>query len=80
MQAKTLFLRNLDVGASNYEIINLMTQYVARNAIRKVSKVRMAAFIDFNTREAAEYCLRSLQGEVFKGRRLDIEWAKPSAQ
>lgn len=75
-----MFIRNIDAGVSHQEIIDLMTQYVARTAIRKVSKVRMAAFIDFNTREAAEYCLRSLQGEVFKDRRLDIEWAKPSAQ
>lgn len=58
--------------------MKLLEHYVGRTAIRKVAKMQITAFVCFNTREAAEYCLRVLKGVEFRNRRLDVEWAKCS--
>lgn len=55
-------------------------KHVPRTTIRKISKVRTTAFFDFTTREAAELCLKQLQGVILREKRLDLEWAKPSEQ
>lgn len=73
-------MRNVDLTVNNRDIINLLVKHVPRTTICKISKVRTTAFFDFTTREAAEVCLKQLQGVVLRGRRLDVEWAKPSEQ
>ncbi|XP_073835586.1 uncharacterized protein [Musca autumnalis] len=78
--SKTLFVRNVDLTVNNRDIIELLVKYVPRTAVCKISKVRTTAFFDFTTREAAEICLKQLQGVELRGRRLDVEWAKPSEQ
>lgn len=60
--------------------MDILTKYVPRTVIRKISKVRTTAFFDFTTREAAEICLQQMQGIKLRGQRLDLEWAKPSEQ
>lgn len=75
-----MFVRNVDLTVNNSDIIELLVKYVPRTAIRKISKVRTTAFFDFTSREAAEFCLKELQGTVLHGKRLDLEWAKPSEQ
>ncbi|XP_075157419.1 uncharacterized protein LOC142230665 [Haematobia irritans] len=78
--AKTLFVRNVDLTVNNRDIIELLVKHVPRTSVCKISKVRQTAFLDFTTREAAEVCLKQLQGVVLRGKRLDVEWAKPSEQ
>ncbi|XP_061396897.1 uncharacterized protein LOC133332513 [Musca vetustissima] len=78
--SKTLFVRNVDLTVNNRDIIELLVKYVPRTTVCKISKVRTTAFFDFTTREAAEICLKQLQGVELRGRRLDVEWAKPSEQ
>ncbi|KAM7348594.1 uncharacterized protein ACRADG_007868 [Cochliomyia hominivorax] len=78
--SKTLFVRNVDLTVNNSDIMDLLVKYVPRTAIRKITKVRATAFFDFTTREAAEFCLKELQGIDLRGKRLDLEWAKPSEQ
>ncbi|XP_023305609.2 uncharacterized protein LOC111687403 [Lucilia cuprina] len=78
--SKTLFVRNVDLTVNKSDIIDFLVKHVPRTAIRKISKVRTTAFFDFTSREAAEYCLKELQGTILRGKRLDLEWAKPSEQ
>lgn len=60
--------------------MDMLVQFIPRQEIRKITKVRTIAFFDFTTREAAEKCLQELQGTILRGQRLSIEWAKPSEQ
>ncbi|XP_013114747.2 uncharacterized protein LOC106092425 [Stomoxys calcitrans] len=78
--SNTLFARNVDLTVNKRDIVELLVKYVPRTSFNKISKVRQTAFLDFTTREAAEICLKKLQGATLRGKRLDVEWAKPSEQ
>ncbi|XP_054087535.1 uncharacterized protein LOC105217696 isoform X2 [Zeugodacus cucurbitae] len=77
---KTLFVRNVALCVNNRDIMDMLVQFIPRQEVRKITKVRTIAFFDFTTREAAEKCLQGLQGTILQGQRLSIEWAKPSEQ
>lgn len=73
-------MRNVDLCVNNRDIMDSLVKCVPRQEVRKITKVRTTAFLDFTNREAAEKCLQQLQGTLLCGQRLDIEWAKPSEQ
>ncbi|XP_055843460.1 uncharacterized protein LOC129910207 [Episyrphus balteatus] len=77
---KTLFVRNVDLKLNNRDLIDVIVKHVPRTTIRKISKVRTNAFVDFTCRQAAETVMQKLQGIKVGDQKFVIEWAKPSAQ
>ncbi|XP_055912939.1 uncharacterized protein LOC129946692 [Eupeodes corollae] len=77
---KTLFVRNVDLKLNNRDLIEVIVNHVPRTTVRKISKVRTNAFVDFTCRQAAETIMQKLQGSKVGESKFVIEWAKPSAQ
>lgn len=77
---KTLFIRNISMSTTRFELFTLFTQFVERSDIIKVCQTREYAFVNMTSRQSAEILLRSLNGLFFKGFDLKVEWALPPAE
>lgn len=77
---KTLFIRNINMSTTRCELFTLFTQFVERSSIIKVCQTREYAFVNLISREIAENLFQNLNGMLFKGFNMKVEWALPPAE
>ena len=61
---KTLFLRNIDSSLRTRDVYNILTEYVSREDILKLSRIRDIAFVEFITRDVAMQVKQDIQGKT----------------
>lgn len=77
MQIRTLFLRNIEMSISTQQLMEIISQFVDRNLITKVSRSRELAFVEFFDRESAELAMKKLHGKVINGYEVEAQYAIP---
>ena len=80
-----LFVGNLNFQTTEDELSTLFAQYgkvvevkLAKDKITK--KARGFGFVKMQTEESAGEALKQLNGQVFKERKLAIDWAKSESK
>jgi cold-inducible RNA-binding protein len=80
-----LFVGNLNFQTTEEELSSLFSQFgpvvevkLAKDKITK--KARGFGFVKMQSEEAAGNALRELNGQVFRERKLAIDWAKSEAR
>lgn len=75
---RTLFVRNVDMRLRQADLFAIITQFVAGDQVRRVSRNRDLAFVELRTREAAQRLLECLDGYVGMYRAFDVQWSIPA--
>jgi RNA recognition motif-containing protein len=74
---RTLFVRNVSPKIGVRELGELLAPHVPTNDVKKISRVRDLAFIDFANHESAANIKKFLNGYELCGKITDTEWAMP---
>jgi RNA recognition motif-containing protein len=74
---RTLFVRNINPKFGSRDLSKLMATRVPYNDVKKISRIRDLAFIDFTNHESAEIIKKFLNNYQLCDKVISTEWAMP---
>lgn len=74
---RTLFMRNVDMRLRQTDLLQIISRFVPSEQVRRLSRNRDLAFVELQTRTAAQRLLECLDGYVSMGRPFDVQWSIP---
>jgi RNA recognition motif-containing protein len=77
MENRTLFVRNINPKLGSRDLSKLLALRVPNQDVKKISRIRDLAFIDFTNHDSAEAIKNFLNGYQLCDKVVTAEWAMP---